>query len=322
MDDASGLAALLDSGFSFQQAEEILRDAKNGCVLDMIMQKLADSVPVEEALLPYMPLSYAGYLQDFMRYLPMTEAMVIAAKIVQEECEEKAFLIKGLLYPLGLLVGVSTGVFLFDRTVLPTMMDLLLGFQESSGSLLVMKKVLEGGTLLLFLSVMSSLLLAVYWLSPLHIAHTYQYFAKRFPGCFLVQYASMRFAICYRICLEKGIATRTTLQMMQEMHGRPLTQFIAKELDRSFMAGCDFSEAIVSPYIEPSLAASFRLAMYMDDAVVMLDGYLKMCRNRMERQLKKIVSLIRLAAYGAVGIIIVVVYRVLMLPMSMLQQLG
>ena len=321
VDDAQGLALLLENGFTYRQAEEILRSKKNAVVFDEIAKELEASKDMSEVLCHHMPISYEYCMQDLMDFLPFAETLGVASKIIRQEKAEKTFLMKGLVYPIGLLCGVSGGIFLFDRTVFPVMMDLLMGFQENGASLVMMKNVLEYGTTLLFSGV-AVMMAGVLWaLSPSRAADTYCRLAVKYPGCFLVQYASRRFAMFFKICLEKGAATKDTIEMMKVMRGRPLTTCIAKELEKSFLAGESFATAITSPYLDPSLAASFRLAMYTDNAICMLEGYLSMCDMRVERQMKIIVTCIRLVSYAAVGGVIVAVYKVLMLPMGMLQQL-
>lgn len=320
--DTGSLAALMDSGFTLSDAMKILENDENSDVFECIRDRLQNGEELRTFIAAFVPLSYGKYLPDFLRFLPVLESLQLTGEILRKQKEEQDRLLRGLGYPFLLMAGMSVGILLFNRLVLPAMTALMGSFQSADRSTFLLQKAAGIFSSLLFLAVCFTAAALAFLLSGKRIVRTYCFLSARRSGCLLVQYASRQFASIYLQCLQRRVSTRESIAIMKEMKGRPLPAFIAGELEKSFLSGASFADAVRSPYLESGLAGFFRLSLYTDNTEEMLKGYLSMCEKRTEMQIRRLTGVIRLISYAAAGIVIIAVYRILMMPMSLLQTLS
>ena len=315
------LSSLMDGGFAFKDALTVLETEKNKVYFDRMRRKLENGEELRSFIKDYVPAAWKKYLTDFLSFLTVNDSLLLAKTMVHKEREDKQQLLKGLLYPFLLLTGISFGIVLFDKTVLPGMMSMLSSFGTADESALVLSGFVELFSWILFASVILSAILLLIFLSDARIVSTYRFLARRFSGTLLVQYASRQFAIFFLQCKARSMSTRESIALMKNLSSRPLVSFIASELDRVFLQGETFEHALDSVYIEPALARFFRISLYSENTEAMLEAYLSMCDQRTKRQIKRLTQIMQCVTSAAAGIVIVVVYRILMMPMSMLENL-
>lgn len=318
-EDVEALSALMEGGFAFTDALKVLETEKNKTYFDKMRRQLENGQELRTFIKDYVPVAYQKYLTDFLAFLTVNDSLLLAKTMVQKERSDRQLLFKGLLYPFLLLAGISFGIVLFDKTVLPGMMSMLSSFGTADTSVVVLSKLVELFSWLLFSTVIVSAILLLIFLSDARIVSTYCLLAKHFSGTLLVQYASRQFAIFFLQCKARNMSTRESIALMKNLSSRPLVSFIAGELDRVFLQGETFEHALNSVYIEPALARFFKISLYSENTEAMLEAYLAMCDQRTKGQIKRLTQIMQCITYGAAGIVIVVVYRILMMPMSMLR---
>ena len=128
----------MDSGFSLEETMHILQTPANKSCFDAIRSHLDNGELAETFLGQYMPSSYQSFLRDFLAYLPFLDSLQPAIAITAQEKEHLAIIEKGLLYPCMLMAGMAGGIFLFERTVLPTMLNMVTAVNVSSGNVAVL----------------------------------------------------------------------------------------------------------------------------------------------------------------------------------------
>lgn len=320
-EDVEALSALMEGGFAFVDALKVLETKKNKEYFDRMKRQLENGEELRTFIKDYVPSAYQRYLSDFLSFLTVNDSLLLAKAMVEKERSDRQQLFKGLLYPFCLLAGISFGMVLFNKTVLPGMMSMLSSFGTADESVIVLSGFVELFSWVLFVSVIVSSILLLIFLSDARIVSTYRLLAKHFSGTLLVQYASRQFAIFFLQCKARNMSTRQSIALMKNLSSRPLVSFIAGELDRVFLQGETFEHALDSVYIEPSLARFFKISLYGENTEEMLEAYLVMCDERTKRQIKRLTQIMQCITYGAAGIVIVVVYRILMMPMSMLKNL-
>ena len=316
------LLTLMNSGFSLQESMDLLEEGKQDAVWREIRAHLVKGEAAGQFLAAYLSADKAFYFRCFTAFLPFQESLAVTMAIIRMRREARAKLGRGLFYPLTLLCASMAGMFLFDRTILPHMTSLMHSFAMQEGTETILPKLFEGCSLgLLLLSVLAALA-GMYFLSSGRIRDTYRFLAVHLPDCLLVQYASLDFARVYRQCVGVNLSTRHSIAVMKTLRDRPLLPFIASELEKSFLSGETMKEAIMSPYLEKKLARYFRLAIYAGRTEDMLDAYLRMSEKRTERRVKQLTVWIQLFAYTWIGLMLVMIYHVLMMPLSMLQKIA
>lgn len=309
----------MEHGFSLSDSMEILDEKKNHEVFASIRKKLIEGENVSEFFPSFVPVIYRGYFDGFIRYMPFTESLASSIALIKSEEKNRQEIIQGMLYPVLLMIGMTGGIYLFNAFILPGMIDLLKGFRMETDGYEIMQEVIRYVSMILMILIIACFVIAVVSLEKKHIVTTYKLISKRFPNSILVQYASSQFALFYLECEKRNVSTIETMKILMQIKEKPLVSYIASEMDQHLLNGESMNEAIRSSYVEEALLRFFRIALYASECEKMLEGYLDMVHFRTQKLIKRFSRIIQLVSYSAVGIVLIFVYRILMMPMSMLQ---
>ena len=154
-----------------------------------------------------------------------------------------------------------------------------------------------------------------------HIVNTYCFVAKRFPDSILVHSVSAMFARFFLECLKRNVSTQNTLHILSQVKQQPCVSYIAKEIDEHLMRGETLIEAIQKTHIEKALLRFLKIAVFSSSSEEMLEGYLQMVEIRKQQAIKRYSTYIQLISYSMIAIVLIFVYQILMMPMTMLQNL-
>ena len=311
----------MHNGFSLQEAMDVLKDETNCAVFDEIRERLASGEPLPSFFHLYCPMRYRSYFEGFILYLPFLESLSISVKITDEETQRKKELAQGIVYPLLLLGGMFLSMWLFSLFILPRMVSLLRVFNSGVSQYETLASVMRILFPILLIALTLCMIACALALTPSRIASTYRLLSQTLPDSLLCQYASVEFVRFYIEFLRAGTSTIDAMGILKNMQGKPLTSLIASELDDMFMGGEAFVEAVDSHFIEKRLTKFLRIALYSSDCATMLEGYLEMASERTKAMIQRFSRIAQLISYSAVGIVLVIVYQILMAPMSILQNI-
>lgn len=313
---------MMDAGFSFQETLQILETDKNASLFEEMRRKLEEGCSVSEFLTPLTEKSVRSYISGFVMYMDAGAALGAACAIVRTEKKERKKLISGCLYPCLLLAGMTAGIFLFASFVLPSMLGLMRSLDLSgSENYELLRTLIRTFSALLFVLCVTSVVFALWRLSPSNIDETYRFLCPRFKDSWLVMAASRDFTRFFLECVRRKVPTMQALRMLKQMKEKPLVALIAGELDESLMSGTSFEKAMASPYVESALARFIHLAAAAANVETMLEGYLAMSAKRTEAAIRRFSTAVQLFSYSLIGLVLIFVYSILMLPMTMLQQI-
>lgn len=311
----------MEHGFSLTDSMEILDEKINHEGFAMIRERLALGDNVSEFFPSFAPKIYRGYFEGFIRYMPFTDALASSIALVKNEEKNREEIIKGMLYPTLLMIGMTCGIYLFNAFILPNMIQLLEGFNMDTAGYDLLQKVIQIASMLMMVVIVLAICIVCFSLQKKQIVNTYRLISKRFPDSILVQYASSQFARFYLECEKRNVSTIATMKILMQVKEKPLVSYIAMEMDAHLSNGESLQEAIQFSHVEAALLRFFRIAFYASDCEKMLEGYLDMVHFRTQRLIKRFSRNIQLISYSAVGVVLIFVYQILMMPMSMLQNI-
>ncbi len=315
------ISALMNNGFSFQDASSVLQTKRSAAVYAKIRMRLAEGEQLHHVFADVCPKEYRRRYSSFAPYLPFLESLQMTVTVSGQQDQMKKMLVSGTVYPFCLLVMTMAGIAAFSRFVLPSMIALMSSFEMEGSSLLFLQKCSYTVSLMFFLVLLASALTAGICLMPGNIEESYRFVCRYFPGSIPVRLASAEFSRYFSACQSSGLSTLETLHMLRHLKDSPLTVLIASELDRLFLQGKSMVEASETPYVEPALTRFMKIAVYSSDCEGMMKAYLNMVHQRTETKIRNFSKAAQLISYSCVGILIVIVYRIMMLPMTMISQL-
>lgn len=308
----------MKNGISFRDSLVLIDEERlHGCIAS-IDEHLKKGEQIESFLIDYLPETYRAYFAVFIQYLPFLNALTSTKDIVGKERKSREELVKGLVYPIGLFTGMCVGVLLFNGFIFPSLISLAKGFGMDVYGYELVRSFTAALAVLGIGFLVASLLLSLLCLNRSMIVSTYRSVLKHRPDNLLVKKASEEFARFFYSCHTQSISTRNTLQILMKLERKPLVSYIARRLDWMMNEGRDMDFAMQNADVEKALVRFFHTAYYSSSLSEMMEGYLDMSEKRTKAAIRKISMLVQLCAYCSVGMIVILVYRVLMLPVAMI----
>ena len=306
----------MSNGFTMQESMTLLENRSNHPLFEQIRSRLEQGEEISAIFLDCCPKAYRRYFEGFILFLPFAQCLTLSMRTIKQERIQKQEYRKGLLYPCGMFLATLAGMILFNELCLPSLVSMMDGFRVSMGSFEHVHEFIEILSVSVIGFLLLSAILCLYFFREEHLVKGYQLAQKILPGSMFVQYASMDFIRFFNECIRLDIHTRESLQMIQKIEHKPLIRFLAGEIEQSLLAGEKFEAAVESPYLDPTLARFMKIAVYASDMEQMLDGYLAMCSQRIQRQCRRLTKTIQLISYSAIGLVLILVYQLLMLPFA------
>ena len=311
----------MENGFSFTDTLQILKTKRNERRITYVLEKLEQGQTFKEAFSLLLPHCYRRYFNNFIRYLPVLESMRISVELATHEEKMKQKMMKDMVYPVVMLFVMFIGMYLFNGFVFPQMMTLMTSFEINVSSYYFLRSLIQLLSWLVTILFVVGMLLWVVFQKPNRKCWLYRVLVKYVPDSLMVQKASAEFARYFLECVRVRISTKQTMKILLDMKEKPLVRLIAQELNDALSKGESFEVTLHTPFVEHALQQFFQIALHGSNCEKMLEGYLVMNQQRHIKQVRIFTRSVQLSCYGAIGLILLVVYQILMLPMQMLQNI-
>ena len=247
--------------------------------------------------------------------------MRISVELASHEEKMKQKMMKDMVYPVVMLFVMFIGMYLFNGFVFPQMMTLMTSFEINVTSYYFLRSFIQLLSWLVTILLVVGMFLWVVFQEPKRKCWLYRVLVKYVPDSLMVQKASAEFARYFLECVRVRISTIQTMKILLDIKEKPLVGFIARELNESLSKGESFEETLHTPYVEHALQQFFQIALHSSNCEKMLEGYLVMNQQRHTKQVRIFTRSVQLSCYGTIGLILLVIYQILMLPMQMLQNI-
>ena len=311
----------MKNGFSFTDALQILKTKRNERRITHVLEKLEQGQTFKEAFSMLLPKGYRRYFNNFIRYLPVLESMRISVELATHEEKMKQKMMKDMVYPVVMVFVMFIGMYLFNGFVFPQMMTLMTSFEINVSSYYFLRSLIQLLSWLVTILFVVGMLLWVVFQEPNRKCWLYRVLVKYVPDSLMVQKASAEFARYFLECVRVRISTKQTMKILLDMKEKPLVRLIAQELNDALSKGESFEVTLHTPFVEHALQQFFQIALHGSNCEKMLEGYLVMNQQRHIKQVRIFTRSVQLSCYGVIGLILLVVYQILMLPMQMLQNI-
>ena len=311
----------MENGFSFTDTLQILKTKRNERRITHVLEKLEQGQTFKEAFSLLLPHCYRRYFNNFIRYLPVLESMRISVELASHEEKMKQKMMKDMVYPVVMLFVMFIGMYLFNGFVFPQIMTLMTSFEINVSSYYFLRSLIQLLSWLVTILFVVGMLLWVVFQEPNRKCWLYRVLVKYVPDSLMVQKASAEFARYFLECVRVRISTIQTMKILLDIKEKPLVRLIAKELNDSLSKGESFEETLHTPFVEHALQQFFQIALHGSNCEKMLEGYLVMNQQRHIKQVRIFTRSVQLSCYGTIGLILLVIYQILMLPMQMLQNI-
>lgn len=299
----------------------MIESKKNKALIQQLLscfdagEKAADCFPA------FCPVSWRSYLEGFLASTDFAQAFFLTRHLQETRDELQKKCHQQLFYPCLLLVLSLLGTILFSRFVFPAMIRMAEGFDTDTAGLKILQNLLQVFSIGLIALILAGSLLLLYALAPSRMVSTYQLLEKILPGNLWTAYTSIDFGRFLLETIRTGMPTARSLTMLEHLSTSPLVAALANTVHQALNQGCRFNDAIAQKGLDPLLPRFLKLAIYASSPIVMLEQYQTMALARYEARIHRLTRIIQAIAYAGIGILIVIIYRILLMPISILGSL-
>lgn len=319
--DTQGILKLMQNGFTLQETLTLLQTTKNKTVFSYITQQLSQGKEASEIFQEVCSKQYQSYFIGFLHYLPFLQSLELSIELVTNTKRLKKDLLKDITYPITLLITTIMGLFLFNDYCFPTLIETLASFQMEDTYYLSLQKTIHIIFLLFFFFLVVAIPFLLYFTKGKRILKLYQFIAKYYNTSLFVLYNSMDFVTYFIECLKMNISTKSTLSILKTIHKRPIIVYCASLLEKQLVEGKSLEMAVEQSQLDATLERYMRLAIYSSSVSSMLEGYVSITKEKIQRRSKHIGRILQLSSYAMIGCILILVYQILLMPMQLLTQL-
>ena len=308
----------MHNGFTLQETLALLETPGNRDAFRHIISRLEQGELPDRFFPSVCPRVYRSYLSGFLSCLPFSEALQLCIEIVAGEEAQRKEYVQGLFYPCMMLLCTIAGVTLFNEFCFPPLLSLMENFHTAHADYTVLRITIRVIGIITAVILIGGGALLIWCTRETHRIGVYVFFAKHLPSSIYVQYESTDFIRYFLQCIRMRVPTKESLQILQAVPHRPVIRFLAGVLERCLRFGEPFSKALDMPWLDPTLIRFMKIAFYSSEMESMLEGYLQMSKERSRRQCKRITRAVQILSYAAIGVIIILIYQIMLLPMKLL----
>ena len=284
-----------------------------------IIRKLETGMNVFEVFKKAVPLAYRSYLDTFSQLLPFSNALSMSINLVRKDEELVKGLVGKLGYPFGLLGICFVGLWLFRTLCLPAFMEVITMMNTSTSTLdgfVLFTDVFSVVVTLMVLAFISGM--AFFNYKPVAF---YQLGLRIAEGNIFTLWYSYRFIMIFALCTDEGCSTWQTLAIMKRLEEQKVVCYLAHIMDEGLNKGNTLSVAFDQKLFDPRLGQLMKIAVLSGDVGSLLKGYLSVSYEQVNSKLKHFSQTIQAFVYAGIGVVLVMVYQVLLMPMQMISAL-
>jgi len=318
IDELEQLNNLLSVNTNIKDSLNIISNSNNRWIIENIICKLHEGIPINQSLLLYVPKNISDYLKTFNQYMSFKEALNLSISFYKRSSNNEKNIIKSLSYPLTLLFISLTGLYLFDLYGLDKIFSLLESMSSNYSDLILKRKLIRlliSGSY--FISILISLLL-YFFTKDKRIKILYVLLNQIRKDNILNTYYTNEYIGLYSICVDLGYKSKNTIDILNSLKTRPIVSFMSYILKEKLEDGDSLLQAFTNKYFDSKLLEYIKIGTYTNSFNISLHNYLDYSKNIIDKQIKRITLIIQLITYGLIGTIIIFMYQVLFLPMQLI----
>ena len=249
-------------------------------------------------------------LKVFKYKLSLNQCFECIQSMHQSQKEFQDVLIKKGVYPFFIFLFAYSILFFFVQYIMPQMEAFL-----TSHSIVYFLEGLKIVFTLLFIANILFMLCLAYMFSN-YKNQSIDHLVQSFP--ILIKIRSYQFAIVYKTLIQQGLSSYECFHLMRQMEEYPQIQTFVQSILNELESGKSLLDSLSQTKMDEKLIYFLKIGMNIQDVTKTLQLYCTYTQKNMEMTLKKVSMLQQSISYACVGILVVVVYQVLLLPLNML----
>lgn len=318
LDDLISVNELLKTGLSLKQALDLIKNKDNENLIDSIIISLDKGKTIEEVIIEYLPKNISSYLNSLLKNMTFNDSLNLALAFIDKNKENTKTFASSFLYPFVLLFVSLSALYIFDSYGLDTILNMLKTFTGDIGTIKIFRIVLRVLVYIFYFLLLITLGLILYFFNNRNITLFYILICKYLPNSIVQKYFCVEFISLLNICINNGYKSKESLNILKNLHNKPIVSFLAFHLDEKLLQGDSLKQASKQDYYDYSLSKFINIASYSMSFSKILNDYINLNTNLIKTKMKKLALSIQLVTYVMIGVVIIFVYQILFLPMNAL----
>lgn len=314
MDEWSYLSQLLHSGYPFLDALAFL-----GKDMGPLQAALAQGVPLQKALLTISSGRFQEHLRFFLQITSLEAAIDSALKMQVFEKRLQKQLVRNCAYPCFIFLFAYGMLLFFTNAIIPQMLETFV-MEDANGLIVLLTGIRILCQIVALLVVVGIIALLYLRKHPQVRCHLLSRLNTHIHV--IADYVSYQFA-GYLLELEKqGISTVQALQYLMEIKADTMVHEAIQHIQQRLVSGGELLCILqTEELLNKAFQTTFRIGASTGALVDMLPGFLLQQEHTWQRQVKKLSWLMQGIAYSFVALIVLLVYQIMLIPLSMLEQM-
>lgn len=319
--DLDGMQQLLENGFSLQETMLLLENNKNRSIFEFVRNELSKGNKLSEFFYQCIPKKYIYIMQGFLEYISFPKSLSLTLTMVEDTERRFSKIKQKLLYPILLFMGTIIGLIFFNQICLPTLMDLCISFGSDIAKYTFMQKTINLLVCLIVLILIGSVSMFLYFRKDDHVKKLYFFLYDHRNNSLFIKVYSLSFMYYFMECIKMGLSTNHTLEILERLAHKPIVNLFATNIKNSLLQGEEFIYAIKENKLDSDLIKFMQIAVYAKKKEQILEGYITFAESYINKEISKITTILQCGTYIAIGLLIIVIYQILLIPLSLITQL-
>lgn len=316
IEDLTYLNELIKTSLPLKSCLMLITNNLNRKLFESLLHKLDEGQLIENIVLDYMPKEINGYMNNLLKRLSFAESLNLSLSFYTKNKENSKALEKAITYPLILLFISLTGLYLFDSYGLDSILNLMRSFNANIETFSIFRIFLKILIYVFYFAFLIIAIIVLIFINPKRITLFYILLTRYFPLSIVKTYFTEDFISLFVITLNLGYKTKAALEILKSLNNKPLVAFLAFHLDDKLIEGASLKEASEQNYFDDLLVKFINIASYTNNFTGILNNYAELSREKIKNKMKTLTTIMQLASYLVIGIVIVFIYQVLFLPMQ------
>lgn len=299
----------------------LLKNEKNKMIFEQLNQQLEQGYAIEEWFGSCVDLKMKSTMISLLSFLKLNDAIKLTLKLEDYDQATHQQLIKSLTAPLTMLFGCLFGIALFSKLCFPALYGMLESFDLTIVWIKLAASLLNILTQLLLLILLFCFLIILYFKRPQKIVLGYILLCRLRLSKNIRLFLSTQFAVYFNECARLGQSTQQILFILQQLKHKPLIVFLSYHVEQALLKGETMENAMDLLYLDPTLHRFMQIACHTSSLNEMLTSYIVQNEEKGKELCKKWTKQITLFAYISIGILIILIYQILLLPLSIIGQM-
>lgn len=294
--------AFLESGLDYEICKEIL-DLKPQSLDDYVSQLFENN----HNELVVMKQHFSNiHILDFMLSIQKFKTTL------------KSLILKALTYPIILYSLMYSLMLFFILFLLPQMFNIIELFDLQQNLLTILNITLKCVFTLISLINLVLIVLLVLLINKQRLKMFLNLNQNSKMLIFLKEIYTYQFSHFFHLLINKGFSTKLALQIMREGSTSYITSWIATLISYQLETGDAFEVSINNPLLDKQFILLCQLGSKNNQLIELLETYHMTIQKRIHDRINQIGSIIKSITYVLLGFLIIMMYQILLAPMSLL----